>query len=45
MHFVGLDADPASGVTYAASIPADRAMDPGGDVLLAYEMNGGPIPR
>lgn len=30
---------------YGASIPISKAMDPRGDVLLAYEMNGQPIPR
>ena len=39
VHFVGLDAD-ADGTTYAASVPAERALDPKCDVLLAYEMNG-----
>lgn len=29
---------------YGASIPADKAFDPRGDVILAYEMNGEPIP-
>lgn len=27
-----------------ASIPIKKALDPDGDVLLAYEMNGEPIP-
>lgn len=30
---------------YAASIPLAKAMDPRGDVILAYEMNGRPINR
>jgi sulfite oxidase len=30
---------------YAASIPLVKAMDPRGDVLLAFEMNGEPLPR
>eukprot|EP00842_Homolaphlyctis_polyrhiza_P002854 jgi/Hompol1/356/HPOL_003107-RA len=30
---------------YGASIPIEKAIDPRGDVLLAYEMNGEPIPR
>ncbi|KAI8915618.1 Oxidoreductase, molybdopterin-binding domain-containing protein [Gorgonomyces haynaldii] len=30
---------------YGASIPIEKALDPRGDVLLAYEMNGEPIPR
>ena len=45
VHFEGLDHDPASGVRYAASIPADKAVSPTGDVLLAYELNGHPISR
>ncbi|KAI8471760.1 MAG: Oxidoreductase, molybdopterin-binding domain-containing protein [Monoraphidium minutum] len=44
IHFIGLDVD-ESGVPYMASIPVHKAMDPRGDVLLAYEMNGAPIPR
>lgn len=30
---------------YGASIPIDKAMDPRGGVILAYEMNGVPLPR
>ncbi|KAJ8327222.1 hypothetical protein O5D80_004629 [Batrachochytrium dendrobatidis] len=30
---------------YGASIPIEKAVDPRGDVLLAFEMNGEPIPR
>lgn len=30
---------------YDASIPVAKAVDPRGDVLLAYEMNGKPLPR
>lgn len=30
---------------YGASIPLSKALDPRGDVLLAYEMNGKPLPR
>lgn len=30
---------------YAASIPLAKAMDPRGDVILAYEMNGQTLPR
>ena len=43
--FDGADADPFDGSKYGASIPADKAMRVGGDVLLAYEMNGAPLPR
>jgi len=38
VHFAGLEA-------YAASIPIKKAVDPQGDVLLAYSMNGQPLPR
>ncbi|GKT65162.1 sulfite oxidase [Colletotrichum tofieldiae] len=30
---------------YGASIPIESALDPRGDVLLAYAMNGKPLPR
>lgn len=30
---------------YGASIPIEAALDPRGDVLLAYSMNGKPLPR
>ncbi|XP_067385971.1 sulfite oxidase, mitochondrial isoform X2 [Emydura macquarii macquarii] len=42
--FEGLDKD-LSGAAYGASIPYGKAMGPGGDVLLAYEMNGEELPR
>ncbi|KIW95238.1 uncharacterized protein Z519_03822 [Cladophialophora bantiana CBS 173.52] len=29
---------------YGASIPIEKAVDPRGDVMLAYEMNGKPLP-
>lgn len=41
----GLDADPVQGSAYAASVPAERMLDPKADVLIAYYMNGQPIPR
>uniref|UniRef100_A0A6I8NR99 sulfite oxidase n=1 Tax=Ornithorhynchus anatinus TaxID=9258 RepID=A0A6I8NR99_ORNAN len=41
--FEGLDRDP-TGTFYGASIPYARAVDPDADVLLAYEMNGEPLP-
>jgi len=44
IQFEGLDKD-MSGVSYGASIPSDRAMDPSGDVLLAFEMNGRELSR
>ena len=28
-----------------ASIPVEKAFNPWGDVILAYEMNGQPLPR
>lgn len=43
VHLEGLDVDP-SGTPYQVSIPISKAMDPRGDVLLAYEMNGEEIP-
>lgn len=42
--FEGLDADPGSGIAYAASIPMD-VLRRTPDVLLAYEMNGETLPR
>lgn len=44
IQFEGLDVDPTK-APYAASIPATKAFDPHGDVLLAYSMNGKPLPR
>jgi len=44
VHFIGLDKD-ISNQTYEASIPINKAVDRRGDVLLAFEMNGEPIPR
>lgn len=44
MKFEGADKD-VSGTTYGASVPIAKAMDPRGDVLLAYEMNGQPLTR
>lgn len=44
VQFEGLDLDPSSS-PYGASIPAARALDPKADVLIAFEMNGEPIPR
>lgn len=37
-QFTGLEA-------YAASIPIDKAIDPHGDVILAFKMNGEDLPR
>jgi sulfite oxidase len=40
----GYDRDPTY-TPYAASIPLSKAMDPRGDVILAYEMNGEELSR
>lgn len=42
--FDGGDTEPGGGVAYGASIPARRALDPSADVLLAWGMNGAPLP-
>uniref|UniRef100_K3XA62 sulfite oxidase n=1 Tax=Globisporangium ultimum (strain ATCC 200006 / CBS 805.95 / DAOM BR144) TaxID=431595 RepID=K3XA62_GLOUD len=44
VQFEGLDCD-TEGKSYGASIPFATAVDPRKDVLLAFEMNGEPIPR
>ncbi|XP_015524470.1 sulfite oxidase, mitochondrial isoform X1 [Neodiprion lecontei] len=44
IQFEGLDLDPSS-TPYGSSIPISKAIDPKGDVILAYEMNGKPLPR
>ncbi|SPP86593.1 probable sulfite oxidase, mitochondrial [Drosophila guanche] len=46
MHviFEGADLDPTSH-PYGASIPLSKALDPRGDVILAYEMNDNPLTR
>ena len=43
VQFEGLDE--AGGTNYGASIPIDKAWDPKGDVLVAFEMNGEPLTR
>lgn len=46
--FEGLDIDPGNGTAYGASVPAGKGckdLGIAGDVLLAYEMNGEPLPR
>ncbi|XP_077430151.1 sulfite oxidase, mitochondrial [Vanacampus margaritifer] len=43
VQFEGLDQD-VTGTTYGASIPVNKATSEEGDVLLAYEMNGEPLP-
>lgn len=44
IQFEGLDTD-VSNVPYGASIPFEKAIDPKGDVILAYEMNGETLSR
>lgn len=44
IHFEGLDTNPLTGC-YGASIPIEKAMDPLGDCLLAFTMNGSELPR
>jgi len=41
---LGMDQDEV-GNQYCCSFPFDKGIDPYGDVLIAYEMNGEPIPR
>ncbi len=41
--FQGMDKD-IEGLPYEASIPSETALDPRKDVLLAFEMNGEPLP-
>jgi sulfite oxidase len=43
IHLVGLDSD--STTSYAASVPVGKVMSPAGDVVLALDMNGEPLPR
>lgn len=43
MQFEGLDTDPAN-APYGASIPVAKLLNPYSDVILAYEMNGEPLP-
>ena len=44
IQFEGLDIDPTKS-PYGASIPSYKAFDPSSDILLAYSMNGKPLPR
>jgi len=41
---LGYDQDEV-GNQYSCSFPFDKAVDPFGDVIVSYEMNGQPIPR
>ena len=45
VHFEGLDRNSATGECYGASVPAHTVLDPHGDVLLAYAMNGADLTR
>ena len=44
VNFIGLDVD-ETGVPYGGVIPVEKALDPFGDAILAYEMNGETLPR
>ena len=44
VNFIGMDTD-ETGVPYAGVIPVAKALDPHGDAILAYEMNGVELPR
>eukprot|EP00339_Tiarina_fusa_P021654 CAMPEP_0116996322 /NCGR_PEP_ID=MMETSP0472-20121206/168_1 /TAXON_ID=693140 ORGANISM="Tiarina fusus, Strain LIS" /NCGR_SAMPLE_ID=MMETSP0472 /ASSEMBLY_ACC=CAM_ASM_000603 /LENGTH=650 /DNA_ID=CAMNT_0004694907 /DNA_START=127 /DNA_END=2076 /DNA_ORIENTATION=+ len=44
VQFEGYDID-ETGLCYGGSIPIDKAVDPLGDCLFAFEMNGDPLPR
>lgn len=44
VQFEGYDTD-ETGLCYGGSIPIDKAVDPLGDCLIAFEMNGKPLPR
>lgn len=44
VQFEGSDTD-IEGAAYGASLPIEWALDPQMDVLIAYEMNGQPLPR
>jgi len=43
-NFIGADED-ETGVPYAGVLPMEKVVDPFGDVILAYEMNGETLPR
>lgn len=44
VNFIAMDTD-ETGVPYAGVIPIEKALDPFGDAILAYEMNGETLPR
>jgi len=43
-NFIGADED-ETGVPYGGVLPMEKVIDPFGDVILAYEMNGETLPR
>ena len=43
-NFIAYDSD-ETGVQYAGVVPLDKIIDPMGDAILAYEMNGETLPR
>lgn len=45
VHFEGLDRNAATGECYGASVPARKVLDPHGDCILAYAMNGEDLTR
>ena len=46
VSFLGMDTvKEEKGKGYGSSIPLEKALNPKGDVLLAYEMNGATLPR
>eukprot|EP00494_Astrolonche_serrata_P024311 UN24569 len=44
VNFIAEDTD-ETGIPYAGVIPIEKVIDPFGDVILAYEMNGKTLPR
>lgn len=42
--FEALDVDPASGLPFQVSVPVEKVMDPHGDSMLCYKMNGEDLP-
>ena len=44
VNFIGEDTD-ETGVPYAGVIPFEKAIDPFGDAILAYDMNDVELPR
>lgn len=44
VNFIGTDED-ETGTPYAGVLPVEKVIDPFGDAILAYEMNGETLPR